>query len=143
MLTAWVSLMLEHLSGAEEAGRRDTHGAFQSHADITWTGVKDLEYLGAVINETFRICAPVPTNLCRVVPPEGASIDGSWVPGGVSCLFLSYSPLPPRLPAAGPPVFAVVLTLPGLPFSVSLPGLHDASVDKLQRATLLRAGAVD
>ncbi len=80
----------------------EIRGAFKSSADITWAKVKDLEYLGAVSSETFRVCAPVPTNLCRVVPPEGASIDGKWVPGGVSCsiycpifgpLFLSYPEL--------------------------------------------------
>lgn len=93
MLTAWTSLMLENPTAYRKLVD-EIRGAFKSAADITWAKVKDLEYLGAVSSETFRVCAPVPTNLCRVVPPEGASIDGRWVPGGVSypvhCLIFGH-----------------------------------------------------
>lgn len=63
---------------------KEIRGTFSSAEDITWNSIKDLPYLGACINETFRMCPPVPTNLCRVVPAGGATVGGNWVPGGVS-----------------------------------------------------------
>lgn len=83
MLTAWLSLMLANREAYEKLVR-EIRGAFSSAEDITWNSVKDLPYLGACISETFRICPPVPANLCRVTPSEGAMVDGRWVPGGVS-----------------------------------------------------------
>ncbi|KAH8879884.1 cytochrome P450 monooxygenase [Thozetella sp. PMI_491] len=96
MLTAWASLMLKHPRVYRKL-TDEVRGAFRSAEDITWSVVQNLEYLGAVSNETFRICAPVPTNLCRVVPAGGASIDGHWVAGGtmvsVSPWAATHSPL--------------------------------------------------
>lgn len=69
----------------------EVRGTFKSASEISWATVKDLLYLNAVNQEVLRICAPVPTNLCRVVPPGGAVIDGRPVPGGVS--LLSFPPL--------------------------------------------------
>lgn len=67
----------------------EIRGAFKDEGDISFSTVRGLKYLGAVINETFRICAPAPTNFCRVVPGGGAVIDGKWVPGGTT---VSVSP---------------------------------------------------
>lgn len=44
--------------------------------------VNSLPYLLAVLEESLRIYPPVPVALNRVVPPDGASICGRWVPGG-------------------------------------------------------------
>ncbi len=67
----------------------EIRGAFKSHKDISWNGAKDLPYLEACINEALRMFPPVPGNLNRVVPSEGALIDGKWVAGEVSniCYF--------------------------------------------------------
>lgn len=62
----------------------EIRGAFKSHKDITWDAAKELPYLGACIYEAMRMFPPVPANLNRVVPPEGAFIDGKWVAGEVS-----------------------------------------------------------
>ncbi|KAK3938485.1 cytochrome P450 [Diplogelasinospora grovesii] len=88
MLTSWANMMLRNPSSYQKLVA-EVRGSLRSVQDITWQNVKDLEYLGAVSNEVFRICAPVPTNLCRVVPPEGAAIDGKFVPGGTT---VSVSP---------------------------------------------------
>ncbi|KAK0621459.1 cytochrome P450, partial [Bombardia bombarda] len=87
-LTAWVNLMLRN-PGSYQKLVKEIRGAIKSADNITWATVKDLLYLGAVISETFRSCAPVPTNLCRTVPVGGAFIDGNWVPGGTT---VSVSP---------------------------------------------------
>ncbi|KAH9960414.1 putative cytochrome P450 [Russula dissimulans] len=49
----------------------------------------------AVIKETLRIAVPTPAGLPRVVPPSGAVISGTKIPGGTvvsqSALFVSFS----------------------------------------------------
>ncbi|KAK5278970.1 hypothetical protein LTR16_008100, partial [Cryomyces antarcticus] len=40
-----------------------------------------LPYLAAVIKEALRLTSGVTTGLSRVVPPEGAGICGTVVPG--------------------------------------------------------------
>ncbi|CAL5875163.1 uncharacterized protein PFLUO_LOCUS9467 [Penicillium psychrofluorescens] len=42
-----------------------------------------LPYLEAVITETLRLKAVVPSGLPRLTPPEGLVIDGTWIPGDV------------------------------------------------------------
>jgi len=61
----------------------EIRGTFESHEDITYNVAKDLPYLGACISEAMRMIPPVPGNLNRVVPPEGAFIEGKWVAGEV------------------------------------------------------------
>jgi cytochrome P450 len=85
MLTAWASLMVNNKAAYDKLVS-EIRGAFKSESEISWNSVKDLPYLGACIAETFRVCPPVPTNLCRTVPPEGGMIDGNFIPGGVSIL---------------------------------------------------------
>jgi cytochrome P450 len=59
---------------------------FKTADDITLSRVNRLPYLFGVLEESLRFYPPVPVSLPRVVPPEGASISGYWVPGGVSCV---------------------------------------------------------
>jgi len=42
------------------------------------------EYLRAVVKESLRLSFGVPGASLRVVPPEGATLGGRFVPGGVS-----------------------------------------------------------
>jgi hypothetical protein len=51
-----------------------------------------LPYLNAVVKEALRINVGVVSGLPRVVPKEGAKINGVFVPGGV-CFIYSLSPL--------------------------------------------------
>ncbi|OHF00837.1 L-ornithine-N5-monooxygenase [Colletotrichum orchidophilum] len=43
-----------------------------------------LELLEAVITETLRMHAPAPINGPRTAPPEGVTIDGTYIPGNVT-----------------------------------------------------------
>jgi cytochrome P450 len=65
--------------------REELSAEFKSADEITLMRVTRLPYLFAVIEESLRFYPPVPVSLPRVVPPEGASISGHWVPGGVCC----------------------------------------------------------
>lgn len=50
-----------------------------------------LELLEAIINETMRLDNPVANNAGRTTPPEGITIDGVWIPGGVAVRVPGYA----------------------------------------------------
>lgn len=57
---------------------------FETQEEITLDALKDLEYLNACLREGLRLCVPVPWMLPRLVPAGGATVSGTWLPGGVS-----------------------------------------------------------
>ena len=65
--------------------KEEIRGSFESEQDITVAAANKLPYLLAVLTETLRIHAPAPISFPRFVTPGGATINGRWVPGGVSC----------------------------------------------------------
>ena len=64
--------------------KEEIRGSLESEK-ITVAIVNKLPYLTAVLTETLRIHAPAPISFPRFVNPGGATINGRWVPGGVSC----------------------------------------------------------
>lgn len=62
---------------------------FQSSDEITIMKTAGMKYLHAVIEEGLRVYPPVPSNMPRVVPDEGAMICGEWVPGGVCHVYFA------------------------------------------------------
>lgn len=46
--------------------------------------MRDLPVLNSVIDETLRMHTPTLNNGVRNVPPEGISIEGHYIPGGIS-----------------------------------------------------------
>lgn len=59
--------------------------------DLTLAKLGKLPYLTGVLKEGLRIISPSPVSLPRIVPAEGISIDGYWVPGHVSLIHLFVS----------------------------------------------------
>ncbi len=60
---------------------------FDSEQDILVASINNMPYLEAVIMETLRIHHPTPSDpKPRAVGPEGQTVDGHWIPGGVSRL---------------------------------------------------------
>ena len=62
----------------------ELRSAFESEDEITIEGLMAQKYLHACIEEGLRMYPPISNGLPRVVPPEGAFIDGHEVPAGVS-----------------------------------------------------------
>jgi cytochrome P450 len=60
--------------------RSELRENFQSKEDITMAGVQKLDYLSAVVNESFRTRPPAPLSLTRIIPKGGAVICGKIVP---------------------------------------------------------------
>lgn len=60
----------------------EVRDAFASTDDITCDSVKNLTYLGAVIQEALRIFPPA-SYFPRRTLPGGCEIAGTWVPGDV------------------------------------------------------------
>ncbi|CAI6336558.1 unnamed protein product [Periconia digitata] len=54
-------------------------------------GLKGLEHMNGVINETLRLHPAVPTGGNRDTPPEGMSIAGTWIPGNITVVTPRYT----------------------------------------------------
>lgn len=64
--------------------KEEVRGAFKSDADVTLEACNQLVYLQACLNEALRMYPPVPVGLPRIIDAQGDTIDGHFVPGGVS-----------------------------------------------------------
>ncbi|OWY53849.1 hypothetical protein AA0117_g9086 [Alternaria alternata] len=76
--------LMEEIDDAHDSGAlaslQDSTGADDV---IPFSAAKKLIYLDAVITESFRMHPAVGLLLERITPPQGATIDGHHVPGGV------------------------------------------------------------
>lgn len=66
--------LLDELDQAEQEGRLSEY--------VSWQEAQQLPYLDAVIKEAGRLHPPFGLHLERYVPPEGAVICGTHLPGG-------------------------------------------------------------
>ena len=64
--------------------REEIDSAFESYEEINASSASSLKYLRAVVLEGMRMYAPLPFPLPRVVPEGGDTVDGEFLPSGVS-----------------------------------------------------------
>ena len=57
-------------------------GNFQDAQTVTFNEANQITYLDACVKETFRLFPAAGLALERVVPPQGATIAGRFIPGG-------------------------------------------------------------
>ena len=97
-LTTALSGALHHLLSHPPTYEKlcaEIRSVFESERDITAYRVSSLPYLNAVLNETLRLCPPIPDGMRRAVPKGGAIVAGhGFTEGtvlGMSCwsMFLS------------------------------------------------------
>ncbi|KAI2618916.1 benzoate 4-monooxygenase cytochrome P450 [Hypoxylon sp. NC1633] len=82
-LAATLYYLLQNPSSLEKL-RAEVRSTFNEYADITYSSTQSMEYLRAVILEGLRIYPPVPLALPRIVPDGGDTVDGYFLPGGVT-----------------------------------------------------------
>ncbi|KAI1281081.1 cytochrome P450 [Xylaria sp. FL0933] len=70
--------------------QEEIRSTFRSYDEINAQSTLPLKYLNAVIYEGMRIYSPLPFALPRVVPEGGDTVDGYFIPGGVT---VSTAPL--------------------------------------------------
>ncbi|KAI4732129.1 benzoate 4-monooxygenase cytochrome-like protein P450 [Aureobasidium sp. EXF-10728] len=75
--------LLEEIDSADAAGLLDSNHDTTGAGDVVpFPAANKLNYLDAVVNESFRMHPAVGLLLERVVPPQGATIRGENIPGG-------------------------------------------------------------
>lgn len=59
----------------------------EASGEVLHEKIAHLEHLNAIINETLRLHPPVPSLLQRKTPPEGITVEGTYIPGNtvVAC----------------------------------------------------------
>ena len=85
MLTGTTNLLLRNPA---KLGKliAEVRTSFTRESDITLDALEQLPYLRVVFQEAFRLTPPVPTQIPRIVPPEGDVICGRVIPGNASVL---------------------------------------------------------
>lgn len=82
-LTGWTYFVCTH----PEVYHRlvnEVRSALATEEDVRWEKVKDLRYLEATLHEALRLYPPSPASQQRIVPRGGATIDGYYVPEGMT-----------------------------------------------------------
>lgn len=67
----------------EEMTKAVSEGKIPEKGNISWNEAQGLHYFQAALKEAMRVRPAVGLNISRVVPPEGAELDGQFFPGGV------------------------------------------------------------
>ena len=74
----------------------EIRSSFPPEHAITFSALRGMPYLNAVLQEGLRLCPPIPAGLPRLVPEGGDTVCGQWMPGGtnvsVHAWTLSLSP---------------------------------------------------
>lgn len=68
----------------EEFKNAVADGTIPSSGNVSWIEAQNLPYFQACMKEAMRVRPAVGLNITRMVPPEGAELDGIKFPGGVS-----------------------------------------------------------
>ena len=65
----------------------EIRNAFETDDDIKFEELVKLPYMTAVIEEGLRMFPSAPIGFVRTVPQDGDTVDGHFIPGGVSIHF--------------------------------------------------------
>ncbi|PIG69197.1 sterigmatocystin biosynthesis P450 monooxygenase stcL [Aspergillus arachidicola] len=79
-LTFAIYLVLTHKPVLDQLND-ELHSTFKEEQAINLLSANHLKYLHAVIQETLRFCPPISNGFPRQTPPQGATVDGMFIPG--------------------------------------------------------------
>lgn len=89
-LTGLVWLLMKNPRVLEKLAS-EVRSAFSNPDEITFTAVNNCKYLLACIEEGLRVYPPSPQPHHRIVPPGGATVNGEFLPEGVSVSIPIYA----------------------------------------------------
>lgn len=69
---------------------QELRSTFENESQMSFASLSQLKILNAIIQEAFRMYPAVPTSLPRVVPGEGATICGTFLPPGTQLGIAQY-----------------------------------------------------
>ncbi|KAF9876812.1 hypothetical protein CkaCkLH20_05658 [Colletotrichum karsti] len=69
----------------------EIRSTFSNPDEVTFTAVNSCKYLLACIEEALRVYPPSPQPHHRIVPPGGATVNGDFLPAGVSVSIPIYA----------------------------------------------------
>lgn len=73
------------------AALRDEVRPLYSEGHLDHAELQNCKHLNAVIDETLRLHPPVPSGVIRVTPPEGITVDNTYIPGNTVVSLPLYS----------------------------------------------------
>lgn len=68
----------------EELNTAVEDGTIPASGNISWAQAQKLQYFQACLKEAMRVRPAVGLNIVRMIPPEGAELDGEFFPGGTT-----------------------------------------------------------
>ena len=71
--------------------RKELEPLMRGDEPFTVRNVQNAKHLNAIINETLRMHPPVPSGVFRTTPPQGITVDGTFIPGGVNIVVPFYT----------------------------------------------------
>lgn len=68
----------------EELNTAVEDGTIPASGNVSWAQAQKLQYFQACLKEAMRVRPAVGLNIVRMIPPEGAELDGEFFPGGTT-----------------------------------------------------------
>ena len=101
--------------------RTEIKGIWKEDTPFNVWDFQNAEYLNGVMNEAMRIHPPVPSGVQRITPPEGVTIDGVFVPGGVNIAVTSLAIGRGKSPNPNIPIHPVPCSVSSMPHHLNSP----------------------
>ena len=71
--------------------RKELEPLMRGDEPFSVRNVQNAKHLNAVIHETLRMHPPVPSGVFRTTPPQGITVDGTFIPGDVNVTVPFYA----------------------------------------------------
>ncbi|KAF2626333.1 cytochrome P450 monooxygenase-like protein [Macroventuria anomochaeta] len=91
----WITCLLSEL-----------RSAFKNESEMSFQSLSHLKVLQAVIQESLRMYPPLPVDMPRMTPPEGATVCGAYIPPHTSISIPHYPAYHSHLNFKDPDTFA-------------------------------------